>query len=317
LYFAAKAAQSNVVGFICKLYGDNSWPVDQKGKKGRTALHYAARSGISESVYSLLRTGSKPNIKDRKGLTPLHLAAEHRVGLSNIRKQHKNEERLYWKSDYSGMTELAPYEGRKGRRLPEEQHDLSLAIGQDEESCMIQDVARQLILAGADPTIRDKFGQTAYDVVVLMDNGYMAAELVHHRQAKDLQNPLAAVWHTFRHTNVEGLIRQIDIKIADNYLLMETAVSTKNEASFEALIKAGGNFQARGPDGLTPVHTMAYRGLVSMMKIVAEHIDDLNVFSPPLLHAASSRGQSNLRMVDSLVELCVNVNATYREADGA
>jgi len=91
----------------------------------------------------------------------------------------------------------------------------------------------------------------------------------------------------------------------------------KNEALFEALIKAGGNCQARGPDELTPVHTVAHRGLVSMMKIVAEHIDDFTVFSPPLLHVASSREQSNIQMVDLLIELGVDVNATYREAHGA
>lgn len=317
LHFAAEAAQSNVVGFICSLYSHDSSLIDQKDEKGRTALHYAARSGISESVYYLLHAGAKPNVKDQRGLTPLHLAAEHRVDIAHIRKKRKNEERPYWKTASSGMTKLAPYmKGRKKHQLLKKQYDLSLAIGQEEESCIIQDVARQLILTGADPTIHDKFGQTAYDVAVLMGNEYMAAELVHHRQAKDLQNPLAAVWHTLRHINVEDMVRNIDVKSADNYLLMETAVGMKNEALFEALIKAGGNCQARGPDGLTPVHTVAHRGLVSMMKIVAKHIHDFAVISPPLLHVASSREQSNLQTVDLLVELGVDVNAIYQEADG-
>lgn len=320
LHFAAETAQSNVVGLICKLYGDNSWPIDQKDENGRTALHYAADSGVSESVYYLLQAGAGPNLKDQKGLTPLHLATEHRVDIASIKKNHKNEERPYWRTASSGMTKLAPYmngRGRGARQLPTEQHDLSLAICHEEESCMIQDVARQLIFAGADPTIHDKYGQTAYDVAVLMDNEYLVAELAHHKQAKDLQNPLAALWHTFRHINVEDLVGNIDIEIADNYLLMETAVSMKNEALFEALISAGGNCQTPGPDGLTPVHTVAHRGLVSMMKIVAKHVDNLAVFSPPLLHVASSREKSNLQMVDLLIELGADVNTIYQEADGA
>jgi hypothetical protein len=40
-----------------------------------------------------------------------------------------------------------------------------------------------------------------------------------------------------------------------------------------------------------------------MMKILASHVEDLNVFSPPLLHVAASRELSNIQMVCITLEL--------------
>lgn len=51
------------------------------------------------------------------------------------------------------------------------------------------------------------------------------------------------------------------------------------------------------------------------MKILACHVEDLNVFSPPLLHVAASRELSNIQMVDLLIERGVNVSASYQEVD--
>jgi hypothetical protein len=52
-----------------------------------------------------------------------------------------------------------------------------------------------------------------------------------------------------------------------------------------------------------------------MMRIVARYIKALTIFSPPLLHTAAMRKQSNLQMVDLLIELGVDVNAVYVKRD--
>ncbi len=43
---------------------------------GRTDLHKAALLGDVERVKELLKKGADPNIKDKKGRTPLHEAAQ-------------------------------------------------------------------------------------------------------------------------------------------------------------------------------------------------------------------------------------------------
>lgn len=68
-----------------------------------------------------------------------------------------------------------------------------------------------------------------------------------------------------------------------------------------------------GPEGLTPVHYVSHWDLMSMMKTIAPFTMDINAFSPPLLHVATSRQLSNLQMVNLLIGLGVDVNVKYTE----
>jgi len=47
---------------------------NEKGREGRTALHYAARAGFRQVIGLLLAAGADPDIGDDKGLTPLQHA---------------------------------------------------------------------------------------------------------------------------------------------------------------------------------------------------------------------------------------------------
>lgn len=317
LHFAAGEAQSNVVGLLCRLYREKSWTVDQKDERGRTALHYSALSGNSECVYYLVQFGANPNIKDNEGLTPLHLAAEHQIDTTNLRKQRKDEKLAYWKDVSSGMKSLFPYmDTRKDSPFYNVKWNLSVAIRQEEEARMIQDVVLLLLSAGADPALLDNSGQTACDVAVFLNNEDLVDAISPLKQKADAQNLLADQLHSIRTMSVEKTVRNINFESADPSTLLQTAIGLRNEVVLEALLKAGVDPTALGPDALAPVHMIAHFGLISMMKIVASHVKDLNVFSPPLLHVAASRELSNIQMIDLLIELGVNVNAPYQEVDG-
>ncbi|CAF9930044.1 MAG: hypothetical protein ALECFALPRED_004507 [Alectoria fallacina] len=78
LHIASRARQSNIVGLLIDLYvsRDLSRLIDHVDKDGRTALHYACRSGRVESVRVLLDVGADPNSTDHNGMSPLDACSE-------------------------------------------------------------------------------------------------------------------------------------------------------------------------------------------------------------------------------------------------
>ena len=78
LHVAARARQSNIVGLLTQFYvsqGRTSF-IDHVDNTGRTALHYACRSGMFESVAILLDGGANPNIKDKLQMTAIDMCSE-------------------------------------------------------------------------------------------------------------------------------------------------------------------------------------------------------------------------------------------------
>ncbi|TVY92560.1 Ankyrin [Lachnellula willkommii] len=295
LHFAAGAAQSHVVALLCKIHGEVR----------RTALHYATSSGNSESVYYLLNAGANPNAIDKHGLTALHVAAESKVDISKIRAQLKPSPLYMYRHLPNGLIKLGSFmDRRQGSSFHKIRWKLQSIISQEAEASIIQDVVGLLLSAGARPDILNQSGQTAYDVALLHDFEEMAVIL--SSAMAIAPKSLAGQWSSVRTQNTEAVIRNIDIETVDAYTLLQTAIYLKSDSLLNGLLRAGVSPTALGPEQLTPVHTIAYWGLNSMMRIVASHVEDLNVFSPPLLHVAASREQSNIQMVESLIALGVN-----------
>lgn len=258
LHFAAGAAQRNVVAFLCKMYTEKSWAVDGKDETGRTALHHATRSGNSESVCYLLQCGANPNAKDNEGLASLHVAAEYQMDTTRLRKQRKHNAKIPYSTSMSSFEKKSPpSRGTDWKPSP--------VICQEEEARMIQDVVRLLLSAGADPFICDKAGQTAYDVAVYLDFEEVACVLAPLRQETDLHLDQRSITRKQSH---EGWVQHINIESADAYTLLQTAIGLRNEDMLDSLLKAGVDCAILGPEGLTPVHTIAHWGLVSMTKVV-------------------------------------------------
>jgi ankyrin repeat protein len=79
LHIAARGRQSGVIALFVSEYrkrGDIEMMVDGVDDNGRTALHYACRSGRPESVSYLLSAGARHSIRDKLGRTPLHALTE-------------------------------------------------------------------------------------------------------------------------------------------------------------------------------------------------------------------------------------------------
>src|SRR5262249_2349740 len=68
------AVDLNVIDFVKRALKDKV-PVDAQAQDGRTALHLAAASGKPAVVGMLLQAKANSNLKDKKGLLPIQLAA--------------------------------------------------------------------------------------------------------------------------------------------------------------------------------------------------------------------------------------------------
>ncbi|KAJ5385402.1 hypothetical protein N7517_003313 [Penicillium concentricum] len=81
LHIAARARQPNIVALFCSMLSelgvqDRTVFLNQKNKEGKTALHYACRSGRPETVHALLEAGADPNILDSGDRSPFRTCAE-------------------------------------------------------------------------------------------------------------------------------------------------------------------------------------------------------------------------------------------------
>ena len=313
LHFAAAAAQSNVVGLLCKLYKESSGSLDQNDEHGCTPLHYAAGSGNSECVYHLLQVGANPNITDCHGRTPLHMAAEHTIDVAALRKQRKHSGDEGWDRVADGSNTLGPYMHQTERG--DGYWNLSFAIERESEAYMMQDIIKLLLSAGADFNMRDSSGQTACDVALHLGHEDVWNVLSCRREQYE-GRALMGQLCSLKGMHAGEIVQALNLEKSDAYSLLQTAISLRNQAVLDALLGAGVDLMAKGPDGLTPVHYVVHWGLLTTMKTIAPYVKDINAFYPPLLHVAVSRELSNLQMIDLLIKLGINVNASYQEPSG-
>ena len=62
-------------GTVRSLLAEGVSPNVPVGFDGRTAIHNAAKGGAAGNLVAMLQAGGKPNVQDRNGNTPLHLAS--------------------------------------------------------------------------------------------------------------------------------------------------------------------------------------------------------------------------------------------------
>ncbi|RFU75031.1 ankyrin repeat [Trichoderma arundinaceum] len=136
LHLAARACQSNIVNLLLKeyerdVYSDTSTYstlVNYLDNSGRTALHYACRSGRPEVVASLLASGANVNIRAKDGVTPLQECTKfeseqevwrgcnsvtdgyHRLHAAGLKLNDESRPYLYWTDTMPQDTEKLPAE---------------------------------------------------------------------------------------------------------------------------------------------------------------------------------------------------------------
>jgi ankyrin repeat protein len=157
LLLAARWGRTDVVRVLL----ERGAAVNEVDEFERTALHWAADGRRGEVADLLLRHGADANRGDMWGITALKLAAQKgQVGLVRKLLQHMNKGRLNARDHY-GQTALSS----------------ACSDGHVE-------VARALLLAGADHTIADGTGQTPRQVAEGSTGGAPCAALLQVRQPR-------------------------------------------------------------------------------------------------------------------------------------
>lgn len=322
LHYAAEAGKCNIVDILAGLYRSNSLSLDCQDSKGRTPLHEAARSGKLESVKILLDAGAVPDIKDRRARTPLHATSEFEE-IPAARTAQK---------DYDARDPLMkePYIFHDRGEKPKDAFDrMGLVISSETDNKHIREVVRLLLAAGADPAQLDDNEHTPIDVALMMGslavvdelaprmtNVYSTSESSHNTPALQPLDSIRESLSSFMNQNMKPWIQTLEIPDDDSVKLLQRVISSHSIAVVEEV------FRAKSPqlvkaDGSSAIHLICRWGLTSMLESLIPYIEDIQAFSPPLLHVAVERAETNIEMVKLLIKCGVDINARFRASSNS
>ncbi|EAY18126.1 ankyrin repeat protein, putative [Trichomonas vaginalis G3] len=162
--------------------------INEKGKYGETALHYAAESDSKETVELLISHGANINEKDEDGKTALHYAAEsdsketvellisHGANINEKDEDGKTALHYAAESDSKETVELLI---SHGANINEKDEDGKTALHYAAESDS-KETVEFLISHGANINEKDEDGETAFRYSVRHHNKEMVELLISH-----------------------------------------------------------------------------------------------------------------------------------------
>lgn len=304
LHYAAKAGQPNSVGILQEAYRSRSLLLDDLSVECRTALHEAARSGRYESVKLLLDAGSQPDIRDGRGRTPLHAAAEFdQVPYFRRRRAYDSTEKQARKRSEEINEKL----GRSG-----------LIIDSEEDSLSAREVVRLLLAAGVDPVQRDNDNKTALDVALILGLSDVVDELAPvlagiyaSVENSPILEPIGETLSSSTRVDLGNLLRTMPAS-AYNDAILKRVVSTGNVKLIEQLLHSS-RANLTEKDRVSALHLCARWGLLSMAKSMLPYVQNLQDLLPSLLDSATKRSLCNIEMVKLLIQSVVHATANGKQ----
>jgi ankyrin repeat protein len=288
LHEAAKAGKINSLALLCENLNRSQLPVDVQDDNGETPLHEAARSGILQAVKILLDAGANPKINNNAGQTPAQI-----------------------------VKDLVPL-------------DLDVArLGKITEFVMDCSKDDTETLWQFDKT-KHPFNIPTLDVVVqeLESPDYAAVlDLLTSRETTPAQSdtaiPAKGVVLAHRLQQDGGSVA----KVTDDKQRVrepESNASMTRELISAILFRQYStviDLIARGADVSSPIfegyetiaHILVRSGALSLLKIILPSVSDVNSFQPPLLHIAVERRESNLDVMQYLIDLGADPNIQHED----
>jgi ankyrin repeat protein len=283
---------------------------------GRTALHYACRSGRPESVRYLIEGGADVSAKDNGGRTPLHAITEF------------SQEDLLWKEAAAKSGQIDAWGillGDSARPYIEPAEEYSLDI---HKSARCKESIRLLLASGANPRAVDGVGLSVMELAVETqcdervqalsdlqqrnkDNTHSNKEVFSIDNAKPTDS-IQGEWsyekalHSQDESLFLGFLRSKGDRLLD---ISSTAKEKKHEASL--------------------IHKLVAWGYLSKLEVLANHLEESNMTRPwndtatktpwernPLLHIAQNSVTPNVELYRLLIERFAVPIETTRPEDG-
>jgi len=261
---------------MTKLLLDAGAKLDGEYRDGQSLLHVAAARGYAPIIDLLVSSNADVEALDANGNTPLDSAVLHNqpFALAALLKDHASASYVH------------PLDGR----------------GALHEACMrgFAQMIQPLVDAGADPTLRDRFGQTPLDIALAYKNGSVVATLL--RLGQTLKQSQQIAEETMESATMRGQTEIARILLDNGFDVNKPSAngsSYLNDAALKGqkkmvqlLLDHGASLSARNQIGGTALHDAALGGNAEVVALLLDRgvlIDDRERQSgaTPLMMAAS------------------------------
>jgi ankyrin repeat protein len=270
-----------------------------QSETGSTPLDYAVVSGNSAIVKLLLGAGARIDIRDRSGETALHLAAAGNrqeilelllAAHPDLNAPDAKDKTALDEAVLHGWTSIMAVLVGHGAN-PSRVHAVN-GRGPLHEACVkgFHELIEPLIAAGADPTQRDRFGQTPLDLALAYKNASAVAVLL--RLGARLKGCEADAEHAMESATLRG----------------QTEIAS-------ILIQGGFDINRPTEAGSTYLHDAALKSQSNMAQLLLDrgaHVDALNLSGGTPLHDAAIGGATDV--IDLLLNRGAKIDVKERES---
>ena len=272
--------------------------VNYRTKRGLTPLHNAAQNGSQDSVRFLVESGADVNYRTSDGFTPLHFAAQ-KDNLDIVRYLVES------KADFNCRTS----DGFTPLHYAAQKDNL--------------DIVRLLVESRADVNYRTGDGFTPLHYAAQKENLDTVRFLVESRANVNFRTRggLTPLHYAAQKKNLD-IVRylvetgaKVNRKTRDGFISLHYAAQKGSLDIIRLLVESRADVNYRTGNGFTPLHYAAQKDNLDIVRLLVESRADVNYrtgdgFTP--LHYAAQIG--NLDIVRLLVESKADVN--YRTSDG-
>ncbi|MEM1112301.1 MAG: ankyrin repeat domain-containing protein [Pseudomonadota bacterium] len=272
MHVAARHDQSVIINLLLA----NGASLESLNKNDRTPIFIAARTGSNEALALLIARGANIDATDVAGGTPLHGAIlEKRADAVQILldagadvgiRSNNGSDALALAAVVGDPDIVAMLTTREGAVQGAQQGD-SLALFNAVQQNKVA-VVKQLIAAGADPSVRNDWGFTLWHAATSQEVGELLAPLAIDLNAVDIGGSTALALQAFnKNTEVALLLiqRGADVNISNHYgTPLHIAISNDLKALAAALLEAGTDLALVDNEGRTPEELARAEGSASI-----------------------------------------------------